>query len=298
MKPSLLVLAAGIGSRYGGLKQIDKIGPSGETIMDYSIYDAIRAGVEKVVFVIRKEIQLEFHEVIGSRLTNRIEIEYAFQELSMVPEEITCPDERTKPWGTGQAVLVARDKINEPFIVINADDFYGAGSYEVMVDYLMSSAENEYAMVGFRLDKTLSDYGQVARGVCKINEENFLLAIAEMTNIEQRKDGIIYTDELNNTIKISGSEMVSMNIWGFNPRVFDYLAESFSFFLRREPNHLKSEFYIPTFIYELLKLQKATVKVLESRDSWFGVTYKEDKESVVGKIRNLVDEGVYPEKLW
>jgi dTDP-glucose pyrophosphorylase len=297
-KPALLVLAAGIGSRYGGLKQIDKVGPSGETIMDYSIYDAIRAGIEKVVFVIREEIQPEFHDVVGSRLAARVKIEYAFQELSMIPEEFSYPAERIKPWGTGHAILVAREKINEPFVVINADDFYGAGSYKTIVSFLSNSLENEYAMVGFRLDKTLSDFGQVARGVCKTDKGNYLQSIVELTNIERDEGKIIYTDKTNKKLTLTGREVVSMNIWGFHPNVFDYLTTSFNSFLHRESSDPKSEYFIPNLIYELLSQEKATVKVLESIDSWFGVTYKEDKADVIALIKKLVDGGVYPESLY
>jgi len=296
-KPNLLVLAAGIGSRYGGLKQIDQVGPSGETLMDYSIYDAIRAGVEKIIFVIREEIQSEFEEVIGSRLRHKTEIDYAFQELSMIPEGFTIPDNRKKPWGTGHAILVAREKIREPFILINADDFYGARSFQVMVDHLMQSSDNEYAMVGFRLDKTLSDFGQVARGICKTDEENFLRSIVEVTNIERRKDEIVFTNEAGRVINLSGKEVVSMNIWGFQPDVFGYMEHSFNSFLKLESGNPKSEFYIPTFIFELLNQNKATVNVLESNESWFGVTYREDKAEVIRKIRLLVDRGIYPESL-
>jgi len=297
-RPLLLVLAAGIGSRYGGLKQIDKVGPSGETIMDYSIYDAIRAGVEKVVFVIRKEIQSEFHEVVGSKLADRVDIEYAFQELTMIPQGIKFPDQRTKPWGTGHAILIAREKISEPFIVINADDFYGAGSYEVIVKHLMSCTANEYAMVGFRLDKTLSDFGQVARGVCKKDMEDHLQSIVEITNIERQKDEIFYTDDKNRRITLSGNELVSMNIWGFHPEVFSCLEKSFTSFIKQESDNPKAEYYIPTVILEMLQGGKASVRILKSKDEWFGVTYQEDKASVTNRIRNLVDQGVYPESLY
>lgn len=297
-KPTLLVLAAGIGKRYGGLKQIDRVGPSGETLMDYSIYDAIRAGVGKIVFVIREEIQSEFEEVIGSRLRHRVEIDYAFQELTRIPEGFTCPDDRNKPWGTGHAVLVARERIHEPFVVINADDFYGARSFQVIVDYLKQSRGNEYAMVGFRLDKTLSDFGQVARGICETDRYDYLQSIMEVTNVERRKKKIFYTDTAGNTIDFSGDEVVSMNIWGFHPDIFAFLEQSFSAFLKRESGNIKSEFYIPTAIFELLNKNKATVKVLQSNESWFGVTYREDKADVIRKIRLLVDRGVYPESLY
>ena len=297
-KPTLLVLAAGIGRRYGGLKQIDQVGPSGETIMDYSIFDALRAGVGKLVFVIREEIQSEFEEVIGSRLRGRVEIDYAFQELHMIPEGFTCPENRKKPWGTGHAILVAREKIQEPFIVVNADDFYGARSFQVIVDHLIHSGEDEYAMVGFILHKTLSDFGQVARGICKTDKDNYLRAIMEVTNIEKRSDKIVYVDASGREVNLSGEEVVSMNIWGFHPGIFDYLEQSFSAFLQQESTNPKSEYYIPTLIFELLNQKKSTVKVLESNESWFGVTYREDKTEVIKKIRLLVDRGVYPESLY
>jgi dTDP-glucose pyrophosphorylase len=297
-KPALLVLAAGIGSRYGGLKQMDQVGPCGEAIMDYSIYDAIRAGIEKIVFVIREEMYKDFHEVIGSRLERRVMIDYAFQELSMIPEGFVCPPDRKKPWGTGHAILIAREKIDEPFIVINADDFYGAGSYDTIARFLENSSDNEYAMVGFKLENTLSDYGQVARGVCKTDQDSYLESIVELTNIEKDNQKIFYTGQGGKRIPLSGNEDVSMNIWGFHPNVFDFLRESFSRFLHQESSNPKSEHYIPTLIHELLEAKKATVKVLHSTDSWFGVTYREDKPMVVNKIRELINQGVYPESLY
>ena len=297
-KPTLLVLAAGIGKRYGGLKQIDRVGPSGETLMDYSIYDAIRAGIGKIVFVIREEIQTEFEQVIGSRLRQRVDIDYAFQELNRIPEGFGCPADRDKPWGTGHAVLVAREKIHEPFIVINADDFYGARSFQVIIDYLKQGRGNEYAMVGFRLDKTLSDFGQVARGICETDRFDYLQSIMEVTNIERQEKKIFYTDSAGNKIDFSGDEVVSMNIWGFHPDIFAFLEQSFGAFLKRESGNIKSEFYIPTAVFELLNQNKATVKVLQSNESWFGVTYREDKADVIRKIRLLVDRGVYPESLY
>lgn len=298
LKPTLLVLAAGIGRRYGGLKQLDKVGPSGETIMDYSIYDAIRAGFGKIVFVIQEELLEEFHAVFDSRLKGKVEVDYAFQKINVVPDGMKFPADREKPWGTGHAVLAAKDKIKKPFVVINADDFYGARSYILMRDSLNVSADNHYSMIGYRLKKTLSDFGYVARGVCKTSEDNYLQSVVELTRIEKTETGISYTSKDNEKIELTGNEVVSMNIWGFKPSVFGYLEEHFKAFLVKNSANPEAEFYIPTLVNELLLEQCARVRVFESTDSWFGVTYKADKEDVTHKIRNLVDKGIYPESLW
>jgi NDP-sugar pyrophosphorylase family protein len=300
IKPTLLVLAAGIGSRYGGLKQVDKLGPSGETIIDYSIYDAIRAGFGKVVFVIRRNIESEFKEVI-TKFNKKINVDVAYQEIDIVPEGIQVPVERQKPWGTGHAVLMAADKINTPFAVINADDFYGAKSFQAIAEYLTSKRDSDkdtYCMVGYRLKNTLSENGQVARGVCEISGNHLLESIVERTQI-LRKDGkIVFRDSDDTWNSLTGEEMVSMNFWGFPESVFKHLETKFKAFILSNYQNPKAEFYIPLAINELLNEGEARVKVLNTPDPWFGVTYKEDKESSVRKLNALIAEGVYPKKLW
>jgi len=299
MKPTLLILAAGMGSRYGGLKQMDKVGPSGETIIDYSIYDAIRAGFGKIVFVIRREIEEEFKEVFVNKLKDQIEIDYAFQELTMLPEGFSLPENRKKPWGTGHAILVAEDKIKEPFAVINADDFYGSQSFEVLAGFLKNNKnEDEYAMVGYQLDKTLSDFGHVARGVCKADKTGCLQEVTERTNIRRTEKGIVFTGENGEQVMLNGNETVSMNFWGFKTSVFEYLNTYFAEFLKEFGNEPKSEFFIPILVMELIKTQQAKVQVLQSGEKWFGVTYREDKEDVMQKILDKVKAGDYPEQLW
>ncbi|HBC87931.1 MAG TPA: nucleotidyltransferase [Lentisphaeria bacterium] len=300
MKPTLLVLAAGIGSRYGGLKQIDPVGPSGQIIIDYSIYDAIRAGFGKVVFVIRKDIEQTFRECIGSRFESKIRTEYVFQELDALPKGFKVPEGRQKPWGTGHAVLVAKSAVKEPFAVINADDFYGRCGYELLVQELSkakNSSPEEYFMVGFELKNTLSEFGHVARGVCKTDPTGHLVEVIERTKIEKTVDGAKFTDENGAVTKFIGNEIASMNMWGFTPSLFGYLDEQFSEFLKGNIGNLKSEFFIPTVVSRLIDTKKAKVKVLPSKDQWFGVTYKEDKPVVVEKIRKLFSSGIYPEKL-
>ncbi|MFZ2658173.1 MAG: sugar phosphate nucleotidyltransferase [Victivallales bacterium] len=300
MKPTLLVLAAGIGSRYGGLKQIDPVGPSGQIIIDYSIYDAIRAGFGKVVFVVRKDIEQTFRECIGSRFESKIKTEYVFQELDALPPGFKVPEGRQKPWGTGHAVLVAKNAIREPFAVINADDFYGRCGYELLGSELSkakSGSPEEYFMVGFELMKTLSEHGHVARGVCKSDPTGHLVEVVERTRIEKTADGAKFTDEKGVMTKLSGNEIASMNMWGFTPSLFGYLDEQFSEFLKNNIGNLKSEFFIPTVVSTLINSKKAKVKVLPSRDQWFGVTYKEDKPVVVENVRKLIGAGVYPGKL-
>lgn len=295
--PTLLVMAAGMGSRYGGLKQIDPVGPAGETIIDYSIYDALRAGFGKLVFVIRKDIEKPFKEIVGARFEKRVPVEYVFQELDKLPPGFAVPTGRTKPWGTTQAVLMAREVIREAFAVINADDFYGAESYRVLADHLISDSE-DYAMVGFILRNTLSDFGSVARGVCRVSDEGYLERIEELTNIERDKNGAKNTAPGGVVTPLSGNEPVSMNFWGFTPRVFAQLDEVFHGFLRRSGNELKTESYVPAAVGELVTAEQANVKVLHSADPWFGVTYREDRPRVVDSIRKLVDAGKYPPSLW
>lgn len=301
MKPTLLVLAAGLGSRYGGLKQLDKLGPNGETIIDYSIYDAIRAGFGKVVFVIRKDIEEEFREVIISKLSSKIEVDYCLQELEYLPDGFELPAERKKPWGTGHAILMAADKINEPFGVINADDFYGADAFMVLAEFfatLKTGNENIYSMVGYDVANTLSDFGSVSRGVCLENEENYLVSVTERTQIERSHNGIAYKDEKGDLIFLTPQTIVSMNFWGFTPQIFKQLSERFTGFLNDNIQNPKSEFFIPSVVNDLIETKESSVKVLHSSARWFGVTYREDRELAVSKIKHLVKEGVYPENLW
>jgi dTDP-glucose pyrophosphorylase len=301
MKPTLLILAAGMGSRYGGLKQIDQVGPSGEAIIDYSIYDAIRAGFEKVTFIIRKNIEKEFREVFEKKLRGKIETEFIFQELEMVPEGISYSSERVKPWGTAHAVWVARNHIREPFVVINADDFYGAGSYQTIADYLMQDNivdTSNYGMVGYQVRHTLSDFGSVTRGVCEATDDDFMKAVVERTEIVKDGDIIYFNDDKEGKVSLSGDELVSMNFWGFTPAIFDQFENAFSEFIKKNAEKLKKELFIPKVINELVAGNMASVKILPSRDQWFGVTYREDKPVAVEHIRNLVEQGVYPDNIW
>jgi hypothetical protein len=286
-----------MGSRYGGLKQIDPVGPAGETIIDYSIFDALRAGFGKLVFVIRKDIEQQFREIVGARFEKRIATEYVFQSLQDIPPRFTVPAGRTKPWGTTQAILLAAGVIHEPFAAINADDFYGADGYRSLAGHLTSGSP-DYAMVGFVLRNTLSDFGSVARGVCQVADDGFLLHIAELTKIERDANGARNTDAAGTVTKLTGDEPVSMNMWGFTPRVFDQLRERFEKFLEGNASDLKAECYIPNTVGELVRSKQARVKVLRSSDSWFGVTYREDRPRVIESIRRLIARGLYPERLW
>jgi len=295
--PALLILAAGMGSRYGGLKQIDPVGPSGETIIDYSIFDALRAGFGKLVFVIRKDIENAFRETVGSRFENRVAVDYVFQSLEDIPLRFTVPPGRTKPWGTTQAILLADGVIHEPFAAINADDFYGAQSYRELAGHLTSGSP-DYAMVGFILRNTLSDFGSVARGVCRVSADGFLESIVEHTKVVRDGNGARDTDAAGNVIKLSGDEPVSMNMWAFTPRVFGQLRDRFEKFLEINGTDLKAECYIPNTVGELVRDGEARVKVLRTNDSWFGVTYREDRPRVIEDVRALIASGVYPEKLW
>ena len=295
--PTLLVMAAGMGSRYGGLKQIEAVGPSGETIIDYSIYDALRAGFGKLVFIIRKDIEEPFKEVVGSRFENRIAVEYVFQELDKLPAGFTVPAGRTKPWGTTQAILMAADAIHEPFAVINADDFYGAESYQVQAQHLTAGGD-DYAMVGFVLRNTLSDFGTVTRGVCQVSDEGYLKGIVEMTGIGREGEKAKSTDGDGKVTMLTGNEPVSMNYWGFTPRIFGQLDGYFRKFLEEHGSDTKAECYIPSTVNDILVTGQGKVKVLRSNDPWFGVTYREDRAQVVDSIKRLVEKGVYPERLW
>lgn len=300
MKPTLLILAAGIGSRYGGVKQMDQIGPSGESIIDYSIYDAIRAGFGKVVFVINKKIEKDFKEVFEKKLEGKIQTEYVLQEVSDVPADYEIHPERKKPWGTAHAVLVAKDKIDEPFAVINADDFYGAGAYKLLSEFFSSidPNSNRYAMVAYQLGKTLSEHGTVSRGVCSIDNEGFLREVIERTKIQKKGESIGFEDENGNWDLLPESTWVSMNFWGFTPGLFDYLEKGFDEFIRKNAHDPKAEYFIPSVVTELIDSMEATVRVLKSEDQWFGVTYKEDKAASIQKVKELVAEGKYPDNLW
>lgn len=299
MKPTLLILAAGMGSRFGGLKQVEPVGPNGEAIIDYSIFDAIRTGFGKVVFIIRESFADAFKEKFDEKLKGKIEVDYVYQELDMLPDGYTLPEDREKPWGTAHAILVAKDAVNEPFCALNADDFYGFNAYKTMADFLTRSEDSqEYSMVGYKLNKTLSDFGSVSRGICEVDENNYLQKIVENKKILKKEDEIISVMDDGNEVKLTGEENVSMNIWGFKPSVFETLEEKFSEFLDTEIDKPKSEMYIPSVVFDMIDEGKAKVKVLEADSPWFGVTYKEDKPVVVEKINKMVQRGDYPEKLF
>jgi len=296
-KPTLLVLAAGMGSRYGGLKQIDPVGPAGETIIDYSIFDALRAGFGKLVFVIRHDIEQQFREIVGSRFEKRVAVEYVFQELDKLPPGHAVPAGRTKPWGTTHAILMAEPVIHEPFAAINADDFYGRSAYTVLGKHLTSGSP-DYAMVGFVLKNTLSENGTVARGVSRTDANHYLTSIVEMMKLERDGHGAKNTEPDGKVTQLNGDEAVSMNFWGFTPALFPQIRSEFEKFLKRAGQEQKSECYIPLTVGDLVNSGQAKVKVLRSPDSWFGVTYREDRPQVVESIRKLVAKGEYPEKLW
>ena len=300
MKPTLFILAAGMGSRYGGLKQLDGLGPNGETIMDYSVFDAMRAGFGKVVFVIRKDFEEDFRKVVLSKYADHVPCEVCFQGIDNLPEGFTRNPERTKPWGTNHAVLMAKDLINEPFMVINADDFYGKESFEVMAKFLLdvNGQQGKYCMAGYRVGNTLSEYGTVSRGVCATDKLGFLTDVVERTAIESKDGHIVFPDENGNEVEIPFDTPVSMNMWGFTPEYFVHAEESFKEFLKVNAKELKAEFYIPTLVNDLIKAGKATCQVLDTTAKWFGVTYADDRQMVVDKIQALVDAGVYPNKLF
>ena len=303
MKPTLFLLAAGMGSRYGGLKQLDKLGPHGETIMDYSIYDAINAGFGKLVLVIRKDFEEDFRNIVLSKYEGHIPCELVFQALDALPEGFTCPAERTKPWGTNHAVMMGKDVIKEPFAVLNCDDFYDRDAFQVMGKWLSELPEGstgKYAMVGFRVGNTLSESGTVSRGVCENDENHHLTSVVERTKI-QRFDGVVkYLDDDDNWVAIPDTTPVSMNFWGFTPDYFAHSEEYFKTFLSDPKNmeNLKSEFFIPLMVDKLIKDGTATCEVLDTTSKWFGVTYPEDRPEVVAKFQKLADDGVYPEKMF
>lgn len=303
-KPVLVVMAAGMGSRYGGLKQIDSIDEQGHIIIDFSIYDAIKAGFEKVIFVIKKEIEEDFKKVISRCAANIDQVEYVYQELDKVPGDYAIPEGRVKPWGTGHAILCCRDKIKGPFAIINADDFYGREAYKIIYDFLSSENESQkkqYAMVGYQLKNTLTENGSVARGVCNVDENGFLSKIVERTKIAKFADGVkYYEEEKDQWVDISQDSTVSMNLWGFQANIMEELEQQFDNFLKTEvkDNPLKSEFLIPTVVQRMIEAKKTQVKVLQSNNQWFGVTYKEDKEAVVNEVIKLKEQGIYPINLW
>ena len=299
MKPTLLILAAGMGSRYGGLKQLDALGPSGETIMDYSVYDALRAGFGKIVFVIRKDFEDEFRQKVISKYENHVDMEVVFQELDALPAGFAPLPDRTKPWGTGHAVLMGKDVINEPFAVINADDYYGAESFQILADLLRSleGKKGEYGMVGFKIENTLSENGGVSRGHCQVSPEGYLTGVNECHGI-QLKDGKLIQIVDEKEVEFPAGANVSMNMWGFTPDYFDYSEKEFIKFLNERGNELKSEFYIPTVVNNMISDGSATLAVRETPSKWFGVTYAADRPATVARFRQLADEGVYPEKLF
>jgi hypothetical protein len=298
---TLVIMAAGMGSRYGGIKQLEPVGPGGEIIMDYSIYDAIRAGFNKIVFIIRRDIEEDFNNIIGKRLPGNIKTEYVFQELDKIPSFYVKPEDRTKPWGTGHAILCCKDVVKEPFAVINADDYYGREGFGLIYEFLNSSArdDNNYCMAGFILGNTLSKNGGVTRGICRAGSDGMLEEIVETSGIIQSGDMAKATGSGKEDIYISLNSVVSMNMWGFKPGLFNELEIGFNNFLKGLPEkELKKEYLLPEAVGELVKKGKASVKVLKTSDRWFGVTYKEDKASVVDSIRELVDKGVYPPRLF
>ena len=300
MKPTLLILAAGLGTRYGGLKQIDPIGPNGEIIIDYAIYDAINAGFGKLVFVIRHYFESAFKKKVGSKFDNLVETAYAYQEVDACVDDFEPPKGRDKPWGTGHAILVAGDVIHEPFAVINADDYYGPNSFKTMAQFLGKKdlSGNEYAMIGYTLGDTLSKYGPVSRGVCQCDEKMFLRKIVERKRVECTATGARYFEDDGTECLLTGNEIVSRNLWGFQPSIFHHLKVHFQRFLKERGDERNSELFIPTVIDELVEKEKVTVKVLCTNDKCFGVTYHRDAAIATRSIRQLIDQGLYPENLW
>lgn len=303
-KPVLVIMAAGMGSRYGGLKQIDPVDGQGHIIMDFSIYDAVKAGFEKVIFIIKKENEADFRSCIGDRMEKQIQVEYVFQDINNLPEGFKVPEGRTKPWGTAHAVLSCLPVIDGPFAVINADDYYGQQAFRMIYDFLASHEDKEkyqYTMVGYLLENTLTENGHVARGVCETNEAGKLTEITERVRIEKREDGPAYTEDEGNTwTGLAKDTVVSMNMWGFTKSVLEEIHDRFASFLKASlpENPLKCEYFLPFVVDELIREDKAEVTVLKSRDRWYGVTYKEDKPAVMKAIQALKDEGCYPQNLW
>lgn len=305
IKPTLVVMAAGMGSRYGGLKQIDPVDREGHKIIDYSIYDAWKAGFGKVIFIIKKENEADFREAVGEEIPKKIPVEYAFQSLDDIPEGTEIPEGRKKPWGTAQAVLAARDILDTPFAVINADDFYGREAFVKMCDFLKSHEDDDkyrYGMVGFILKNTLTENGYVSRGICSVDEDGFLTGVTERTHIERDGEAAKYTEDDGKTyVKLTGEEPVSMNFWGFSLSILSELSRCFEEFMKdldKKADPLKAECYLPEVVDSLIREGKATTEVLTSGDRWFGVTYKEDKPVVMSSIQKLKDRGIYPERLF
>lgn len=303
-EPTLVIMAAGMGSRYGGLKQMDPIDPQGHVIIDFSIYDALRAGFQNIVFIIKREMEADFRAIIGDRIAKKANVSYVYQDLQNLPDGFSVPEGRVKPWGTGHAILSIADVVDGPFAVINADDYYGPAAYQKIYDYLTTHEDDalyRYAMVGFLLKNTLSENGHVARGVCQVSDEGYLTDIHERTHIEKREDGAAYTEDDGKTfIPLSGGCTVSMNLWGFTNSILTELKDRFPAFLTQamEENPLKGEYFLPSVVDSLLKEGKATVQVLTSTDRWYGVTYKADKAVVTAAIQQMKDQGLYPQNLW
>lgn len=301
MKTTLLILAAGMGSRYGGMKQVDPFGPSGETITDYSIYDAIRAGFDRFIFVISPGMEEDFINNYIKKFPSNLEVDYVIQSIEDLPEGFTLSPDRVKPWGTAHAVLMAKGKIREPFAVINADDYYGRESYRIMYDFLIRTSKEvpgQYCMVGFELQKTVSKHGSVARGICKVDDHGFLKEIVERTRVYQKDGGIVFELPDGTVNRLEPMETVSMNLFGFTPDFFGHIEERFGVFLKENISNNGAELFIPLVVDHLINSGEARMSVLQTPESWFGVTYKEDKPKVLKAIRELVDQGIYPESLW
>jgi len=301
MRSTLLILAAGMGSRYGGMKQVDPFGPSGETITDYSIYDALHAGFQRFVFVISPKMEEDFKTSYVQKFPSHLEVDYVIQSIDDLPEGITLPADRVKPWGTAHAVLMAKDVIREPFAVINADDYYGRKSYKIMHHFLAQVAktgEGHYCMVGFELQKTVSEHGSVARGVCQVDEKGYLEGMVERTKIFLKDGSIVFEDEQGSISPLDPMSTVSMNLFGFTPDFFPHIEENFKGFLKKNEGNPKAELYIPYVVDNLINAGISKMSVLQTPESWFGVTYQEDKPKVLAAIQKLVDEGTYPESLW
>lgn len=301
--PTLVVMAAGMGTRYGGLKQIDPVGPSGEIILDYSAYDALRSGFEKIVFVIRRDLEEAFREKVGRNLEHRTDVAYVFQDITHLPAGFSVPEGRVKPWGTGHAVMVCKGSVGTPFAAINADDYYGFGAFQTIADYLRTAMDRngqyDYCMVGYAIRNTVSEHGSVARGICEVSEDGLLTDLRERTRIEQFPDGIRYTENGDDWVDLGPDTISSMNFWGFTPSFLDELEAGFPRFLQKSTdNPLKAEYFLPEVVGNLAKAGKARVRVLPTDEKWYGVTYQEDRPLIQKAMRDLISKGVYPEKLW